>query len=287
MPLKGSLIRRLYPAPEMRTSCDVDFFYDTSEKKKVYQALIDLGFKKGEENQNHCEWVNGVVAIESHHSLVSEGSDFDEYYKDVWSRLVCVDKSEYNFTKEDLFIYAIIHSAKHFASAGFGVRTVLDFYFFNRQKDLNREYLSKELEKLGLKEYEKILRLLADYWFGDGDANDDILLVGDYILKSGVYGNTDNFAIFKGGESDLKSSKKKFWIRTIFPSYKTMKGKYKILKKLPFLLPLVWIYRWFEVLFSRPKNIKSTITDSKNLNQDRIDFTNEVMKITKIKKSIL
>ena len=64
-----------------------------------------------------------------------------------------------------------------------------------------------------------------------------------------------------------------------------MKGKYKILKKLPFLLPFAWVYKWFEVLFTRPGNIKGTIKDSEKLNQEKIDFTNRIMKITKIKRN--
>ena len=30
MPLKGYYLRKLYPSPELRTSCDIDFFYDVS-----------------------------------------------------------------------------------------------------------------------------------------------------------------------------------------------------------------------------------------------------------------
>jgi hypothetical protein len=53
---------------------------------------------------------------------------------------------------------------------------------------------------------------------------------------------------------------------------------------LPFLLPFAWVYKWFEVLFTRPARFKRTIENSDNLNQERIDFTNRIMKITKIKK---
>ena len=41
MPLKGYYLRKLYPVPELRTSCDVDFFYDsthTEELNKIMQA---------------------------------------------------------------------------------------------------------------------------------------------------------------------------------------------------------------------------------------------------------
>ena len=192
--LKGGAIRKLYPLPELRTSCDVDFFYDEKEKKRVYSILIELGFKKGHANVNHCEWQSGVVTIESHHALVTEGGPYADYYKDVWSRLEVVDGCQYQFSKEDLYIYCIVHSAKHFTSGGFGVRTVLDFYFFNKN-DFNQEYLSYELEKLGLIEYERVMRSLANYWFGDGEVTQDVYDVGEYVLNSGVYGNSENFAV--------------------------------------------------------------------------------------------
>ena len=284
LPLKGASIRKFYPSPDLRTSCDVDFFYDEKQKKQVYSTLTDLGFKKGHENVNHCEWESGVVTIESHHALVSEGGHYADYYKDVWSKLKIVDGCQYCFSKEDLYIYCIVHSAKHFIFGGFGVRTVLDLYFLNKENNFNEEYLALELDKLGLKEYEKVMRSLANYWFDNVDANDDVLAVGEYVLNSGVYGNTDNLAVIKGGEGQLKSTKRKFWLKTIFPPYKTMKSKYKILKKLPFLLPFIWVYRWFEVLFVSPERFKRTIKDSQNMNQERIEFTNRIIEITKIKK---
>ena len=210
LPLKGGAIRKLYPSPELRTSCDVDFFYDEKDKKQVYKILTELGFKKGHETVNHCEWQSGVVSIESHHALVTESGPYAKYYKDVWSKLESKDGCQYQFSKEDLYIYCIVHSAKHFTSGGFGVRTVLDFYFFNNKNDFNQEYLSSELDKLGLKEYERVMRSLANYWFGGKEANQDVCDVGKYVLDSGVYGNSDNFAVIKGGKKDLKSTKNKF-----------------------------------------------------------------------------
>mgnify|MGYP006364175447 CR=1 FL=1 len=129
-----------------------------------------------------------------------------------------------------------------------------------------------------------VIKSLANYCFGGEEANQDVCDVGEYILNSGVYGNTNNFAVIKGGKKDLKSTKKKFWLKTIFPSYNAMKGKYKILKKLPFLLPFAWVYKWFEVLFTRPAKFKKTIENSDNLSQEKIDFTNRIIEITKIKK---
>ena len=57
------------------------------------------------------------------------------------------------------------------------------------------------------------------------------------------------------GENKDKNSKWKAVIVAIFLPYKQMAFSYPILKKLPFLLPFAWVYRWIHVIITRRKNV--------------------------------
>ena len=54
--MKGALIRALYPAPEMRTSCDVDFYYDKAARPQMDALFASLGYEKEETDPNHTAY---------------------------------------------------------------------------------------------------------------------------------------------------------------------------------------------------------------------------------------
>ena len=75
-----------------------------------------------------------------------------------------------------------------------------------------------------------------------------------FILNSGTFGTVKN----KMSASSIRDSKKledagKFrYLRFAFPPYRKMKGIFPVLEKLPFLLPVFWVYRVIRfVLFRR------------------------------------
>ena len=45
-------------------------------------------------------------------------------------------------------------------------------------------------------------------------------------------------------------------LKLIFPSAKVLSAKYTVLKKMPFLLPFIWVYRWIAAVLFKRKNIK-------------------------------
>ncbi len=45
MPLKGSVIRNMYPEPWMRTSCDIDILVEKSSLDVAKKAVQAIGFE--------------------------------------------------------------------------------------------------------------------------------------------------------------------------------------------------------------------------------------------------
>lgn len=283
-PLKGYVLRKLYPAPELRISCDVDVFYDETRKKDVYAIMQELGFENEGDSVNHGEWMKEAVTIETHHQLAAQNDLYHDYYEDIWDRLKTKNGSLYEFSDEDFYIYFFVHAAKHFAHGGFGVRTVLDVYVYTHNKTLDRAYLDTEFEKIKLKKFVQTIENLSEVWFGERQTDEDSELLGEYIFGSGTYGLSSNNAVINNvneGKS-VKKTKISYFFKTIFPSYKIMKSHYPILKKLPFLLPFAWIVKWFAVLFKRRERFGVVVRNVKSVDEKKIDKAARILELTEI-----
>ena len=81
MPLKGVVIRELYPEPWMRTSCDTDILVHRKDLKKAENVLInELEFVKQDESVYDVTLrsINGVT-VELHYDLIEENPSKDSY----------------------------------------------------------------------------------------------------------------------------------------------------------------------------------------------------------------
>jgi hypothetical protein len=282
VPLKGYILRRMYPALEHRTSCDVDVLYDKTRLDEVREILNGLGLQEGTEGDNHIDWTEGTVNIEMHHELSAQNDIYHEYFKHAFSRLKNTQGSRYDFTPEDFYIYFLAHSAKHFSHGGFGIRTVLDIWIYRQKTQLDEEYLQKELAKIQLTKFKPIIEALAEYWFGGREATPDLEIVSEYVLTSGTYGKKDNRMAIDHSGKGSKAARVKFVLRKIFPSYKYMKHMYPVLEKLPVLYPFAWVVRWFAVVFKRRKNVGKVIDDMKKLDDARVNKVERVIELTQI-----
>ena len=279
MPMKGYILRTLYPSPELRSSCDVDIFYDKTRKQDVEAAMQGLGFSK----EGNIEWGNGVVTVEMHDALIDENQADASYYQNAWERLQPQSGMRYDFSAEDFYVYFIRHAKTHFLGGGFGIRMLLDIYvYLTKQPSFDRQYVKAELEKLGLQKFADCLEQLAFIWFDGRESTQEMSALEKYIFQSGAYGIDSNKAAILGakGETSAKGAQRRYVFKTVFPPFTAMKGKYPFLKKVPFLLPVMWVYKWFEVLFTRRKKFRSTVRNMKKLNEEKFQDVSKILEMT-------
>ena len=261
--MKGALIRALYPAPEMRTSCDVDFYYDKKARPQMDALFASLGYEKEEADPNHTAYKQGRVSVEMHHNLLTDIPRIDKYYADLWDRLIPLDGHGYAMRDEDFYIYHVVHTMKHFTVAGTGIRSVLDTFVFLRAKtELDMTYLRAELEKIGLWEFHLSLVALAEVWFGGGKMPADLADVSAYVLGSGTYGTTGNAVTNRAAAG--RGGKLGFALRRAFPSYHFMAEKYPSLRRFPVALPFYWLYRILRALFGKDNRVGAELSAAQN-----------------------
>jgi len=268
-PLKGCIIKELYPTQDMRTMADLDILMDSSKKKQVEGAFREMGYTLDhiDEEGHDVYFKKPFMNIEMHHFLIPQDAIQEQliaYYNNPWKRLLADKENQhlYQMSKEDFYIYHIAHMVKHYQLGGTGIRSFMDIYVYKRHYNavLDWEYIFGELEKMGIKELAVLFEKVADAWFDDGKVDSEVTEASQYIITSGTYGSLERGHAVKV-ENTMKKSKNMFsyTVRRVFPTLKTMKRSYLILHKLPIMLPFCWIHRIFIVLFRADKRKKIRI----------------------------
>lgn len=249
-PLKGCLIKEMYPSQDMRMMSDLDILMDSSKSKEVGKILLLMGYKRQYENEDGHDVYKKkpVMNVEMHNQLVDINipeKEILEYYSDAWKRLVAEkdNKHLYRMNWNDFYIFFMAHLAKHYNGTGTGIRSIMDIHVFLQQheQDLDRAYIKAELEKMQLVSLWEDCEKLATVWFGNAEPDEQFDEMTEYIVKSGTYGAIEN-RIDKE-MVDFKGTKFKYYVRRLFPPKEKMYLRYSILKKYPFLQPVCWIHR--------------------------------------------
>ena len=262
MPLKGAILQEYYPEPFMREVCDCDVLFDWKYREKIREIMEDKGYITISYAGNHDVYQKfPCLCFEMHNSLYGKSHDkkFYTYYHDVYKRLVSTNGNDYEkvFTNEDFYVYMISHEYKHYYNGGFGLRSILDTYVFlsRFENDLDKDYISQELSKLGLVDFELINRKLVKKLFSDISLDQQENDMLDYIITSGAYGNLENNtknAIEKSG------SLIKFLWRRLYPDLDTISVDYPLAYKYKVLIPVLPIVRFYKAQH-RGKRIKKEI----------------------------
>ncbi len=270
--LKGHKLSRFYKKSEQRFMLDMDIWVEKNRVRDAQQILENRGYEKNsfDDDKDIGYIKKPFLNIEIHKELKYDYDKGYEYYKSAFSRLEGEDNScELNMTNEDFYVYILSHSAHHFESAGTGIRNILDhFYLRNYLKPLcNAELLQKGLEETGLSIFNDKIDSLCQYWFEDGVKTDDVEELSEYILLSGVFGNQTNY--YLGGilRGDYGSKKSDFILSRLFPKREKLQDRYPVLKKMPLLLPLIWIVRILSAVFSE-KDYSAEIESAKSVKEE-------------------
>ena len=280
LPMKGSVIKDLYPKHEYRNMADLDILVKRCDMKKAGVVLKKLGYDVVDTGGYHDIYnKEPYMHIEIHRSLISETIKNFDYYDNIWSSdriYVLDDKYHYYLRDEDFYIFMIFHASKHFEDGGTGFRTFIDEYIYLKTKtNLNFDNINQELKKINLTKFHNILKDSVDYIFNhqEKDNINDVLEFISYIIDSGSYGNTLNAA---ASGVIMNGTKKKFILRRLFPTKEIMKAMYPTLKKAPYLLPFFYIKRLFKPIFHF-RRYKKDYDQVKKLDED------EVKRVKKIK----
>ncbi len=274
--LKGSVLKRFYAKSELRRMGDIDILIKNKQYPLIKSIMENAGFLPKGETDHELNWMKSGILVELHKRLIpSYNKDFYSYYGDGWKKAEKKSHNEYVLNPENMFIYLFTHFAKHYRDAGIGITHMCDLWVYMTSAKLDFSYIEAELEKLRLYEFYLNVKNTLAVWFENGQETPVTEHITNHIFDSGIYGAHQNQVL----SSALKHKKKYnnplierivIITKTLFPPYSKMRNRNKLLFKMPFLLPLFWIVRWFDLAVSKRNRIHNKINDLSINNQDNI-----------------
>ena len=257
MPLKGSVLKSLYPETGMREMADNDILFDKTRQADVVKIMTANGYKAEVVGKsNHDVYKKPpVLNFEMHTALFGESHDekFYEYYREPLSLMIKDEgnKYGYHFSDDDFYVYMTAHEYKHFSGGGTGIRSLLDCYVYMKTKgeSLDFGYIENQLELLGIADFERKRREAALRVFENGDVsglNEDEKELLNRYLYSGTYGTMENSVKSRIEKQFRKTGSRSKWTyikSRVFPDLKTMTVACPFVNNNPLLYPVGFVVR--------------------------------------------
>ncbi len=252
IPLKGSVLRKDYPQPWMRTSCDIDILIHQEDVEKAITVLCDSGLTRQKDTTAYDYQLSSPsgIHLELHYSLKQDAAmlQAQTILDNVWDKChMQIGKGyEYCMSDEMFYFYHIAHMARHFMGGGCGIRPFLDLWILDNLKEVDIDKRDALLEKGNLLKFTNACRKLSRVWF-ESDEHDDVSKrMEQYVLSGGVYGSSENRISV---QQQKKGGRFKYLMSRMFLSYKALKNCYPVLEKHPWLMPIMQVCRWFRLIF--------------------------------------
>lgn len=276
MPIKGTILKKIYPKTEMRTMGDADILIKLEQYPQIERIMTELGFAYQYESDHELVWSKPALFLELHKSIMtSYNKDFYQYFGTGWGIAKQIgDSSRYEMSTEDFYLYIFVHFTKHYRITGIGIKHLVDLWVYaNAHPEMNWAYLDSALKKLRLQKFHTNVQNTIRVWFEEDTDTEITDLITNVIFHSGQYGSADravvNRALQNGKDSAFKL--KLYWyFKGLFLPYSTMKKKYRILEKLPILLPFMWIVRFFDILFHRKSDVKQYMQNMNQIDTEQV-----------------
>lgn len=304
--LKGAVVRMLYKRGNFRMSVDEDLLIDPSDMHGYHEALLSYGMQKMK-NEDDIDTETEIsyiepdtnLYIEVHKSLFDPRSqaygDFNAYFRnDSFISMECGDCHIHVLEPTDHFFYLVCHALKHFMHSGFGIRQICDIVVFLNSyvADIQWDRIWMQCREIQAEGFLKaVLRIGEKYFMPDlgcsacmeewniADIDEEPLL--EDVLDGGIYGASEMFRLHSsnitlGTVESQKAGKRSQGtvFHSIFLPLKSMRGRYKYLETMPFLLPAAWFQRIVSYLreILKEKNGRKHAVSSIQLGNKRVDL---------------
>ena len=297
LPLKGWIMKDYYSDPTLRSMTDFDVLLKQFDEKQLKTWMESLGYEADHLGDEHHDVYikKPYTVVELHKSLSDEKVEkeipqIDEWLENIWGQCALMDGKQhiYQLSKEDFYIYHLIHMYKHFRASGVGIRPLVDIYVFlkKEEKNLDWKYADQVLEELRLKQFEQTMKSLSKKCFSEKQIvlNEDDKTLINFLVGAGLFGDKRTETTLKVVTAKQESHIKRrisVALQTIFQPAKVLDSRYPILKRYPVMLPFIWIIRLFRVVFK--EHYKITLLKEASEKEEYYKMR-EIFKIAGIEK---
>ena len=273
--LKGSVLRNLYPAPEMRTSCDIDVLVHEEDIERAVAAIEQAtDFTMRKRNYHDISMVNQAVHLELHFSIKENMENIDKLLVHVWDCAVPDEGSRYKLTPEFQIFHVTAHMSYHMVHGGLGIRPLLDLWLLRTKTSYDEQVVRQICSDCGiLTFYEKCCELVGA-WMSGKPVPDELAILEDYSLNGGVFGNRENVLASKQREHRGF----RYFFHRVFMSRELLSTEFPELKDKPNLMPICQVKRWMRLMNpQKRKQVGREISDVRSMNAEKIDSFDKLL----------
>lgn len=290
--VKGLICRQVYPNGDLRLSSDEDLLINRVDFLSTHDLFLRSGMALSEENTPILEVYEvpyhsaGALRIELHKSLFPTQSeaygDWNRFFEGCFDRCVTMEvngRRVNTLSPTDHCFYLLCHAFKHFLHSGFGIRQVCDICLFSQtyKAEIDWEQVWQNCREIRCEGFaQAVFNIGAKHLGLDSPvfADTDEMPMLEDLLSGGVYGSSSedrlhSSTITLGAVSAQKSGKSPSPLRSAFPKREDMEGRYPMLKKRPWLLPVAWGHRI--VRYGRGNKV-SNAAQSLKIGQKRVEL---------------
>ncbi len=278
--LKGSVLKDLYPYPDVREMCDIDILVHEKDLKSIEDIMFAKGYKKVTDPQEkHDVYYNSDGLVLEVHWKLSQSKFFKgntDYEKRLWNQTRIVNylgETALTLGYNDFILHLFVHMASHMAWCGFGVRQLLDVVIMiEREGDkINWDAFYEDLRKCKIERFGMLILAVCQDWFGlklpqtleKYSVTNQTLIsqMQEEIIKSGVHGKRHSEDLFLRplDFNTKKTSALYKYMRFLFPRINELGEKYSYAKRYTLLAPIAWIHHLFSGLFHKEYSLNQKI----------------------------
>ena len=287
LPLKGIILSRYYPRLGMRQMTDNDILIPPLYAKDIRNFMRRRGYTVVSFGTGcHDMYQKGILTFEIHRSLFPDNQNDGEALrfceeaiarakekagKDLWL----------TFSPDDLYIYTLLHTYKHYEDAGTGIRSLMDLYVLRHRSGhyFHRDYIEAHLRRLGILSFALAFENLADTLFGAPvdtlhqvianltKEQEELFLL---LIASGTFGTdvqhvSKRLTALAGEKKVSRFTKLKYAFTRLFPPYRIYRERYPRASKWIVTIPFLWLARTLGAIFSPKTTLREleAITEAK------------------------
>lgn len=264
MELEESVLTGCYARKENRYPMPITFLIEHGKIEILRKVMKQLDFEERPAkdqktaSEEHCFSKSGGVMFVFYETLIFTGKKINRYFS--LSPKSFQKKKGYQYIHvqnvNDFYLYYIAWLAERYAKGDIELRNIMDLwqYYLLCYEKIDWTEVNKELERLELGEFGRLIVKLSAIWFGGmNDFEDDadmLLAMKIYIASKGTRAREENQKLLTLVKEvadvyarDLKRERRREKLERWFPDRVYMETIYPALETRGRLLPFYWIAR--------------------------------------------
>ncbi len=251
IPLKGAVIKALYPEAHMRTSCDIDVLVREESVDLAASVLCEklMYTTNGEKHFHDLQMFSPAgINLELHFSILENMPNIDGVLSRVFDYAFPVKEGSYTLalSNEFLIFHLLAHCYYHFVNGGSGIKPFIDLKLALSKLDHSSKELKELCSEASVLKFLEGALSLSEIWFGNSEHTESSRRLEKYIINGGVYGSRSNHNSVKQNKA---GGKLRHILSLIFVPYSSLRIMYPVLDRHPILTPICHIRRWCRIIF--------------------------------------